>query len=326
MEHIWEEEGFFFGEDDFDSKMKELALPVLKGFEEGYFEHEGARLHYYAGINPEERASVVICHGFCEFFAKYHELAYYLYKAGYSIFFMEQRGHGYSTRADLDDESKVYVRSFDEYVSDLHGFVEDIVKKKSTTGRLVLFGHSMGGCISSLYEEKYPGDFETVILSSPMHKMSYGGKPEWMAVLAVLYSKLFRKGKEYAPGQRSFNPENWFARSSALSFARWNYVQELRRAHREYRTFGGTYAWTAAAIKASKKSVRNAGKIEKPVLLIESGLDTMVNNGAHYIFAKKAKQVGIQSFPASKHEAFNAEKEERESFYKAVFEWLETHV
>lgn len=326
MEHIWEREDFFFGEKDFDEKIETVAMPVLNSFEEGYFEHDGVRLHYYAGINPEEKAAITICHGFCEFFPKYHEMAYYLYTAGYSVFFVELRGFGYSSRVELDDESKVYVQDFDEYLSDLYEFTDRIVKEKSKTGKLVLLGHSMGGCIASLFEEEYPEIFETVILSSPMHRLTYGGKPEFVAQLAVLWAKLRHKEKEYAPGQKPFNPDNWFARSSALSFARWNYAQNMRLAHSEYRTAGGTYAWTAAAIKATKRARKNATWISKPILLIEAGLDTMVNNDYHLVFANRAHKIALETFPASKHEVFNADREDRENFYKAIFEWLELYI
>lgn len=324
MERVWESEGFFLKEADFEAGMNLLAKPVLDTFEEDFLENGSIRLHYYAGVHPREKASVVICHGFCEFFGKYHEMAYYLYMAGYSVFFLEQRGHGFSSKVPLDDESKVYVKSFDEYVEDLNLFTEQIVKKKSKTGRLILLGHSMGGCVSTLYIEKYKKTFERIILSSPMHRMSYGGKPEWMALAAVLYSKISRKEKEYAPGQRAFNPDNWFARSSALSFARWDYVQQERLEHPEYRTFGGTYAWTGAAIHGSKKSIRNASRAECPILLLEAGLDTLVNNEYHRVFAKKAQNVTLKVFENSKHEIFNAEWPDRIEFYRQIFKWLET--
>lgn len=59
---------------------------------------DGTRLRSYAAVNPEEKASIVMIHGFCEFFGKYHETAWRFYQEGYSVFFVELRGHGASGR------------------------------------------------------------------------------------------------------------------------------------------------------------------------------------------------------------------------------------
>ena len=53
---------------------------------EGYFESaDQLNIHYHEAVKPEEQASIVIVHGFCEFFGKYHETAYRFYEAGYSV-------------------------------------------------------------------------------------------------------------------------------------------------------------------------------------------------------------------------------------------------
>ena len=63
---------------------------------------------------------------------------------------MEHRGHGFSRRF-LKDLHKVYVKSYQEYVKDLHVFVDGIVKKRSKSGELYLFAHSMGGAIGACF-------------------------------------------------------------------------------------------------------------------------------------------------------------------------------
>ena len=55
---------------------------------------DGIRLNYYYAEHPQPKAVVVILHGYCGFWGKYHEFAWYLWQAGYTIFFLEQRCHG----------------------------------------------------------------------------------------------------------------------------------------------------------------------------------------------------------------------------------------
>ena len=52
---------------------------------------------------------------------------------------------------------------------------------------LFLFGHSMGGCVSALFLEKYPDTFKAAVLTSPMLKMLFGTMPDFaVGTLAVV--------------------------------------------------------------------------------------------------------------------------------------------
>ena len=71
----------FFGEEDFLDKMNNVVLPFFRiNMLEGEFKSfDGRSIHYYYLRNPEEKAAIVISHGFCEFNGKYHEMMYYFY-------------------------------------------------------------------------------------------------------------------------------------------------------------------------------------------------------------------------------------------------------
>lgn len=327
MANEWLNRDFFFGEDDFNEKMSTTVSDWLKTVKEDYLSVEnGIRLHYYAAINPYEKAAIAICHGFCEFFDKYHEMAWYLYKAGYSVFFVDHRGHGKSTKVELDDIGKVYVKDYSEYVSDYHEFVHRVVKPLSKTDKLILLGHSMGGCISSLYLSKYPEDFSLAVLSSPMHRMSFKGRPMWQVKLIMTVAAILKWDKRYVPGQGPFIPGNWFERSSTLSFVRWEYAQNARLACDDYKTFGGTFAWIRASIKATKRLFKGLDNIKIPILLLEAGKDTMVDNSAHDEFADRVPTTKTLVFPNSKHEIFNSVSEDRYAFYTTIFEWIDNNM
>ena len=87
---------------------------------------DGIRLNYYYAEHPHPKAVVVMLHGYCGFWGKYHEFAWYLWQAGYTIFFLEQRCHGYSG-GKLPEYDVVHIDTFDTYVKDLREFMDRVV-------------------------------------------------------------------------------------------------------------------------------------------------------------------------------------------------------
>lgn len=280
---------------------------------------DGTRLRSYAAVNPEEKASIVMIHGFCEFFGKYHETAWRFYQEGYSVFFVELRGHGASGRNLPYGDSRIGVADFDEYVSDVETLVDQVVKPLSKTGKYYLFSHSMGGCIASMYLEKHPEVMTCAVLSSPMIKMNYGKIPGSAVRVLKVYSDIVRNDNDYAPGQSPFIAEFDIEKSCAMDPDRFNYQSGLRIDHEEDRTSGGTWGWVKAGMDAEKKVLKNAGAIRTPVLLCQAGNDTMVENSAQDRLARKIKHVKICRFRGAKHELFNATEEIREKWYRTLF-------
>lgn len=314
-----------FGEDNFQDKMESVVADCLKNyFEDAYIQSfDETKLHVTYAVHPQEKASIVISHGFCEFFAKYHEIAYYFYEMGYSVFFLEYRGHGLSDRK-VEDWSMVYVKDFDEYVEDLHSFMEQIVTQKSKTKKYVLYAHSMGGAIGALFLEKYPDYFSKAILSSPLMEMNYGKIPKILVQPIFLAAKIGKWDKKYVPGQHAFDGISKYETSSALSKARYDYFFRFRQQRQEYQTYGGCYAWTKAAAKATKKICKDAPKVKAQVLLFQAGLDTLVKLKGQDIFTQRSDKTIKICFPQSKHEIFNATMPIREKYFHIIFRFLES--
>ena len=286
---------------------------------------DGTRLAYYYNINPDEKASVVICHGMGEFFPKYYEMSYYFYNMGYSVFFIEHRGFGFSDRA-VEQLDHIYVKSYSEYVDDFHEYMDKIVTKQSKTKKYVLFAHSMGGCIGTLFLEKYPEYFKTAILSSPMHRMSLGKFKPWQVKIISAIMVAIGKDNDIVPGQKEFDGVNVWETSSSISKARYDFQFDKRLEVPEYTTYGGTYAWTRASIKASNQCLADAGKIKIPILLCEAGLDTLVDNDGHTVFVASTDNTTLRAFPESKHEIFNGTPKIREEYWNEVFDYIDSNI
>lgn len=320
----WKKQGFLIGERDYKVKMERIVEPFMREHKcEGDFRSfDGMNIHYHYLLNPKEKAAIVISHGFCEFVAKYYEMMYYYYQLGYSVFFIEHRGHGYSGRM-TENRNKVYVRSFHEYVADMNQFVERIVKRKSTSGKYMMFAHSMGGAIATMYIEKYPKVFSNAVLSAPMLEMRYGDFSAWTVNCLLVVSKLLCWGERYIPGHHDFDGIDDFTTSCSQSRARHNYTFRKRMEDEHYQTSGSTYGWAVAGIQATQYIKQHAHEVKIPILLCQAGRDSLVQPGAQRYFASVAWRTHISRYPNAKHEIFNARSSIRKNYYNEVFTFLE---
>lgn len=318
-----ENEIVFLGEEDYMDKMVHSVRPRLDKIRKtGYYKSfDGARIYYEAYKHPLEKATIVISHGFCEFAKKFEEVIFYFFQAGYTVYIPEHRGHGYSIRS-VKDHSKVHIRSYHEYVLDLHVFITEAVRKDGIAGKLYLYAHSMGGAVAALYLEQYPEVFSGAVLSSPMLEIDFGRTPVFLIWLVLLFKKLIHKDEDYVAGHQAFDSIPHFETSSCLSEVRYRDIFEKRLQNTNYRTYGASCAWTLASLRAIRKLQRQAGQVKIPVLLLQAGRDTTVKPGGQKRFAEKSQNTRIVVMPDSKHEIYNAGTAVRKDYYDIIFGFL----
>src|SRR5271165_2435125 len=153
---------------------REKALPI------SFQTKDALEIRGMAFRQPRLDTAIVISSGRTESFIKYKEFIYDLYLEGYSVFIADHRGQGLSDRV-LASEAKRqigHVHDFQDYVSDLKQFYTDFVRPIGQK-KHVLLGHSMGGCIASLYLETYTQDFDAAVLCSPMDELALGFLPRF---------------------------------------------------------------------------------------------------------------------------------------------------
>ncbi len=317
-------EDILIKEKDFAEAMESKVLPFLNNkITHGYFTNrDGMRIHYETMINPMEKASIVMSHGYCEFTTKYAETMYYFYQMGYSVFIVDHRGHGLSDR-EVSGFSKVHINHFDDYVLDFNEFIEKVVIPESLTEQLVLFGHSMGGGIGALYLEMYPNVFKCAVLSSPMIKLTTGNLNKFLQKTVILLSYLSIFNKKYLPGYHDYDHTFKYPKCSSLSKARYTYQYNEREREEHYRTNGCTYGWSRESFNVSKKIIKNACLVEIPVIIMQASMDALVIPEAQNQFAKLAKNCQVVRFEGSKHEIFNATDDIILEYYNKVFSFIE---
>ena len=123
----------------FAGQMKETVEPfLLQNVTEGWFSSfDETKIHYEAYINKNSKAAVVVFHGFTESCEKFREPVYYFFKAGYSVFSFDLRGHGHSGGKFKENRFATDVNSFDDYAKDTQCFIEKIVKRSVPSASLI---------------------------------------------------------------------------------------------------------------------------------------------------------------------------------------------
>ena len=317
----------FLGEEDF--------LPAMEGpcrewrescVKDGYFESfDGAKIHYYHAMPKDPKASITIVPGFCEFYGKYHELTWYFYQAGYAFFFIENRGHGYSARM-CDEMDIVHVDEFMTYAKDLKEFLDQVVIPGSRDLKKILWAHSMGGGISTLFLETWPDAFDAGILNAPMLKAKGIKSPEETAERRREMEEEHTE-KELGPGQKHFSAEPNFEGSSTQSGPRFDYVFKQRLADPHYQTKGGSTLWCIEISEVHETIMKNASKVKLPLVINTAGLDHLIDPEGYREFRERATcNPTFRSYEDAKHELIAAKEEVRKTYLNDLFATLEEFV
>ena len=320
-------------EDDYYDEMKYSVEPYLDSIKRSVTlsaSRDGHRIYYETFKSGEEsRGSVVILHGFTEFIRKYSEIIYYFNQQGYDVYMIEHYGHGYSERrSDVGDNlSKVAVDEFEVYTDDLKQFMDEVVIPESKGRKLVLFAHSMGGGIGTRFLELYPEIFDYAVLSSPMIGINTNGIPEWIAKFISGSANLFGAGDGYVFGHYDWDAVESFSDPScpATSYPRYYYFFEMRKEDEYHQTYGATWSWLNASLKATEKMVKKseAEKVEIPVLMLQAEVDSLVRNDRQLEFASRAKNVHVVKCPDAHHEIFNSPDAIANAYWVTVFDFLD---
>lgn len=308
-----------------DAMNNEVASFVKEHIRHARFlSSDGTKIHALYALHDKPKAAVLLVHGLSEFAERYIEQIYYFYNEGYSVFAPDLRGHGRSGRK-IPEANRIFVRSFNEYIMDLQCAMEQLLKEKCPNDPVLIYGHSMGGCISALFLEEFPESALCAVLSSPMIGINFGGSSEKSVRMLAAASKVLSWNNKTL-GKDHFDSEPSFEESCSLSKVRFDQTLKMRLRHRAYQTENITYSWARAALAATDEVMKNAEKIKIPILICQAGNDTFVNNDAQNRFAALIRSAEIIRFPTAKHEIANSEDDILELYWSTVFDFFENQL
>ena len=102
---------------------------------------------------------MLIVHGLAEHSGRWDHIARFFVERGYEVASFDLRGHGQS------GGTKGHVGSFNDYVDDLEGIVDSGLVR--TDLPWVLYGHSLGGLISTYYLSEDRRHPDAAVISAP---------------------------------------------------------------------------------------------------------------------------------------------------------------
>ncbi|MDX2471007.1 MAG: alpha/beta hydrolase [SAR324 cluster bacterium] len=129
---------------------------------EFFQDSKGESRFFRVWAKDSPKAVVLLVHGMGEHSGRYHWLAGHFNGAGYACVAIDLTGHGQSSG------TKGHSPSFERFFQDIES-LKTVAEAQFPGCPQVLFGHSMGGSISSAYLLARPKthNFKALILSSP---------------------------------------------------------------------------------------------------------------------------------------------------------------
>ena len=276
---------------------------IIPGFED--------RPIYCVSYEAEDPvATVLLVHGFTENAYKYSELIWSLLHLHYSVVAYDQRGHGRSWRADgIPSASVTHVDRFTDYIHDLK-IICDAYRPDPSRPFLV-FAHSMGGAVVSLFLEQYQDVFSAAVLSSPMIAPNTGGVPAPAASLIGLFAKLIGHRKKNPFFIKPYSGPEDFNTSCATDPARFAWYDEVKASRTDFQNSVPSWQWSCEAVHVTGKILAPGApeRISCPVLLCAADVDSSVLPGPQKEFIGRVSGGKYLFVRDSRHEIFRSANE-----------------
>lgn len=285
---------------------------------------DGLRLYWCAFTAPSHQQAIIIVNGRIEASVKYQEICFDLFSQGYDVYSLDHRGQGYSDRL-VSGSDIGHVVNFDDYIEDLETFVDQIVTQKIYQQH-ILFAHSMGGAIATLYALKYPNRVNALILHAPMFGIHLSPWLQWIASPLSQTFAYFAHPANFALGQSPYQEQSFIHNRLTHSAARYAWFRDLYRQQPQLQVGGASNQWVYQSLKACAKIQQYAAQIKPPILLLQAQADQIVSNQAIFDFVQKRKraqaEIEFHIIAKAKHELLFETAQIREQVIDLGFDFL----
>ncbi|MBZ6528308.1 alpha/beta fold hydrolase [Aerococcaceae bacterium DSM 111021] len=317
---------------DYESQMNNFAKPFIQQYEyTGQIPVNGMSLSYSFYLKDKHLPTMFIAHGFNEYKEKYQEMVYYFLQLNYNVLVYDARGHG-GSRIN-PSKTLIDISEFDDYVEDLRMVIESVKKTYGVEGPLYLFGHSMGGAVSTMFLRKYPEVFKAAILSSPMLSVDTHPYPRSVTHALARGAQFFNMGQKPIPSQGSNDVVEASTRSSTYrpnpnltkSQYREKYYFQVRKAAITHPTSGGTLNWLNASMSGLKNTTQKSvlQNINTPILMFRSVEDIIVRADGIYTGATYLPRIELISIPNAGHEIYQEHDEVLRPYFSLIGYYLD---
>lgn len=279
------------------------SLPKKIENEKQVIAADGVFLHLRWTLAPNAKGTVLVVHGIGEHGGRYKNVEEALLPAGWNVFTYDHRGHGRSTGR------RTHVDRFDDYADDLQR-VFDEVQSLAGKGKIFVWGHSMGGLITTVWAGLRRPAVWGAILVAPPYRIAVP-VPKVKILAAKLLSNVvptLALANEVDPSLLSRDP------SVGKAYATDALVE--RKA---------TVRWGAEFLAAVDRVNARASEVQVPYLLLHGTADKITSSeGSREFHAKTASSDKTLSiYEGYFHEMHNEPEGERAKVFAEVVAWLD---
>ncbi|MEZ5780422.1 MAG: alpha/beta hydrolase [Rhizobiaceae bacterium] len=294
--------------------------PRPSGGEIGHFQAIDRITIRYARFRPEpglaRRGTIIVLSGRNEHIEKYFETIGDLTARGFHVAMADWRGQGGSQRL-LSDRERGYVRSFQDYVADLHTFLDKHVSPEMPAPYYIL-AHSTGGLIALLAAPRLTNRIRRMVLSAPL--IGLHGLPVSMRTVRRISGlvRLTGFGWMYATGgPRKRHP---FATNMLTSdLKRYERNRNIVETHPVLGMGGPTATWLNRVCHAvdTVTDPDFMARIQIPTLFVLAGADEVVSTSTTERFARGLRSGVTVTIDGARHELLQEADIYRDQFFSA---------
>ena len=192
---------------------------------------------------------------------------------------------------------------------------------------VILFAHSMGGAVASLFLERYSDVFSAAVLCAPMIAPHTGGVPFAVADAICGGACSFGRGKNHPFFMKPWSGPEDFNASCATDPVRFAWYDAVKTARGDFRNSVPTYQWTRESLKVTQKILAPGApeKIACPVLLSTAEHDSSVLPDPQKQFISRVPE-GRRIFVAgARHEIFRSRNEVFFPWWHEILAFFRSH-
>ena len=283
--------------------------------------------------HPTITRAIVISSGRVESYLKYKELMFDLYQQGYSVYMIDHRGQGLSSRLTMNPQQG-HIDKFSTYIDDFTLFINRVVLPQEHEEHFLL-GHSMGSTIGTLYMQQNPNIFNAAAFSAPMYGIKLPISRRFIRWLAErIDSCRIKSEPNYILGGKDYEATPFAKNHLTHSKKRYRSLLQLYQEYPQIQLGAPTNHWLIEAIDAAEEALLAAQTPPAPLLILQAGRDTIVDNRAQNkaagILSKihtisQHQQCQLTSIPDAKHEIFIEKDKPRSLALNSILDFFELH-
>lgn len=261
---------------------------------------------YYKGWLPngDVKAILLIVHGVGEYCERYANVVNHFVPLGYAVYGLDHIGHGKS-----GGEREIIVR-FEDFTEPLMTYYK-MVKGWHPQQPIFIYGHSLGGLITSFHLLEHQADFKGAIISAPPVKVPDNISPMVIAIGNVLST--------IAPKAGLIELDTFYLSHDKTVVDTYNADPLVFHGKMPARL-------SAEMLRVMSRVTAEAGKISLPLFILQGSEDKIVDPaGAPMLYQKaSSKDKTLKVYEGLYHEVHN--EPEREKMFKDLEDWLQAHV